>query len=107
MATTKTTRKKTATKKKATKGKGKPEAKFICKVTPRATAAGHRLATEGHSPSGRTLATTAKKEKAERMRRGCVNGIFKLSAAQKKKLSPAMQKGIIARQRRLGKKIVK
>ncbi len=105
MATTKTTKKKTATKKKATTGK--PEAKFTCKITPRATAAGHRLATEAHSPSGRTLATTAKKEKAERMKRGCVNGIFKLSAAQKKKLSPAMQKGIIARQRRLGKKIAK
>jgi hypothetical protein len=101
MAKTKTTKKKT------TSTKGKATAKFTCKVTPRATAAGHRLATEAHSPSGRTLATTAKKEKAERLKRGCLNGTFKLSAAQKKKLSPAMQKGIIARQRRLGKKIIK
>lgn len=101
MAKTKTTKKKT------TSSKAKTGAKFVCKVTPRATAAGHRLSTEGHSPSGRTLATTAKKEKAERMRRGCLNGTFKLSAAQKKKLSPAMQKGIVAYQRRLGKKIVK
>ena len=101
MAKTKTTKKKT------TNGKAKTGAKFVCKVTPRATAAGHRLATEAHSPSGRTLATTAKKEKAERLKRGCLNGTFKLSAAQKRKLSPAMQKGIVAYQRRLGKKIIK
>ncbi len=104
MATTKKTKKKT-TVKRATKAQ--PSPRFVCRVTPRATAAGHRLATEGHSPSAKTLATTAKKEKSERLKRGCLNGTFKLSAAQKKKLSPAMQKGILARQRRLGKKIIK
>lgn len=103
MATRKTTKKKGAAKRKAAR---QPH----CTISPRVTAAAHRLATEGHPPSGRTLATTAKAEKAKRMGRGCVNGTpktFKLSAAQKRKLSPEMQRGIIAYQRKLGKRIVK
>lgn len=103
------TSKKTRGGKSSKSGKGKRKGGAGCKVTPRVTAAGHRLATEGHSPSGRTLATTAKKEKAERMKRGCLagtSGTFKLSAAQKRKLSPEMQEGILKRQRRLGKRII-
>jgi hypothetical protein len=99
---------KSTTKRKATRAK--TPAKPSCKVTPRATAAGHRLATEAHSQSGTYLATTAKKEKKARKDRGCLNGppgTFKLTAKQKRNLSPAMQKGILAYQRKLGKKVIK
>ena len=97
---------KTKTKKKAAKGKS--PAKINCRITPRISQAGMRLVGEGDPQSGRLLATDAKKLKAARLKRGCLNGTtFKLSAAQKRKLPPAMQKGIIAYQRKLGKKIIK
>ncbi len=80
-----------------------------CKPTFRISEAGHLLATRGFSTAGKILSTEAKKEKAKRLTKGCLSGppgTFKLTDKQKKKLSPGLQKAIIAYHRKKGKRIL-
>lgn len=83
----------------------KKRRKPSCKPTYRISEAGHLLATRKSKKAGRILSTEAKREKAKRLKRGCLNGpagTFKLTDKQKKKLSPGLQKAIIAYHKRKG-----
>lgn len=80
-----------------------------CRPPYRISEAGHLLVTRGSSRAGIVLATAGKAEKRKRKKRGCLSGTggtFRLTAKQKRNLPLAMQRGLIAYQRRLGKKIL-
>ncbi|MGZ4063844.1 MAG: hypothetical protein ACXVP0_12800 [Bacteroidia bacterium] len=80
-----------------------------CRPTFRISHAGHLLATKGYSKSGKVLSKEGKKEKAKRLKRGCLNGpagTFRLTEKQKRKLPLKLQKAILAYHRKKGKKII-
>lgn len=80
-----------------------------CRPTFRISQAGHLLSTKGTSKSGKVLSSEGKAEKRKRLKRGCLNGppgTFKLTEKQKRKLSPSLQKAIIAYHKRKGKRIL-
>lgn len=80
-----------------------------CRPTFRISQAGHLLSTKGTSKSGKVLSSEGKAEKRKRLKRGCLNGppgTFKLTEKQKRKLSPSLQKAIIAYHRRKGDRII-
>jgi hypothetical protein len=80
-----------------------------CRPSFKISQAGHLLSTKGTSKSGSVLSKDGKREKKARLKRGCLNGpagTFKLTDKQKKKLSPNLQKAIIAYQRKKGKRII-
>lgn len=87
----------------------KKKKKINCKPSFRISEAGHLLSTRGTSKSGRVLSSEGKAEKKKRLKRGCLNGppgTFKLTEKQKRKLSPSLQKAIIAYHRRKGDRII-
>jgi hypothetical protein len=87
----------------------KKKKKIDCRPTYEISRAGHLLATKGHSKAGKVLSTEGKREKAKRLKKGCLNGppgTFKLTDKQKRKLSPGLQKAILAYQRKKGKRII-
>jgi len=80
-----------------------------CRPTFHISEAGHLLSTRGSSKAGRILATEAKKQKARRKKKGCLNGppgTFKLTDKQKRNLPKHLQKAIIEHHRRKGDKII-
>ena len=82
--------------------------KSSCRPTFRISQAGHLLATKGYSKAGSVLSNEGKKEKAKRLKRGCLNGpegSFRLTEKQKKKLPLTLQKAILNHHRKLGKKV--
>lgn len=87
----------------------KTSKKKNCRPSFRISQAGHLLVTKGSSRAGKMLSTEGKTEKSKRKKRGCLDGTggtFRLTAKQKRNLPLAMQRGLIAYQRRLGKKIL-
>jgi len=83
--------------------------KMDCRPPYRISEAGHLLATRGFSTSGKVLSKEGKRDKAKRLKRGCLNGppgTFKLTDRQKKKLPVKLQKAIIAYHKKQGKRIL-
>ncbi len=80
-----------------------------CRPTFKISEAGHLLSKESSSEAGRLLSTEGKRQKSNRVKRGCLNGVegtFRLTDKQKKKLPLVLQKAIIAHHRKLGKRIL-
>jgi hypothetical protein len=77
-------------------------------VTSRKTGAAHKQAAKRKLAKSKLAKRKAAKRKtAKRSGLNGLNGrVFRLSALQKRVLSPALQKAILERQRRLGKTII-
>jgi hypothetical protein len=88
----------------------KKRKKGTCRPTFRISEAGHLLSKESSSEAGRLLSTEGKRQKNKRLKRGCLNGVegtFRLTEKQKKKLPLVLQKAILAHHKKLGKRILK
>ena len=82
--------------------------KASCRPTYKISQSGHLLATKGYSKAGGILSRDGKREKAKRLKRGCLNGpegTFRLTDKQKRNLPKTLQKAILNHHRRLGKKV--
>lgn len=83
--------------------------KSTCRPTFQISEAGHLLSKKGSSRAGRLLSTEGKKQKRNRLKKGCLNGVggtFRLTDKQKRKLPKSLQKAIIEHHRKSGKRII-
>lgn len=91
------------------KQKKKSAVTHRCKPPYHISEAGHLLSTKRSRKAGSTLSREGKVAKRKRISRGCLHGAattFQLSPLQKKHLPNGLQRAIIERHRRLGKRII-